>query len=56
MFELIYKGINTLKRIQILLEFPEVALWQLKQTGSRVHKDVLSKLILHFEKNIAVKH
>lgn len=41
--------INTLKRIQILLNFPEVALWQLLQTGSRVHKDVLVKLILHFE-------
>ena len=40
--------LNTLKRIQILLEFPEVALWQLKQTGSRVHKDVLSKLIQYF--------
>lgn len=45
--------LNTLKRIQILLEFPEVALWQLKQTGSRVHKDVLSKLIVYFEKDIA---
>ena len=43
--------LNTLKRIQILLEFPEVALWQLKQTGSRVHKDVLNKLIQYFEKD-----
>ncbi len=43
--------LNTLKRIQILLEFPEVALWQLKQTGSRVHKDVLNKLIRYYEKN-----
>lgn len=41
--------INTLKRIQILLNFPEVALWQLLQTGSRVHKNVLVKLIMHFE-------
>lgn len=40
---------NTLKRIQILLNFPDVALWQLLQTGSRVHKDVLVKLITHFE-------
>lgn len=40
---------STLKRIQILLEFPDVALWQLRQTGSRVHKDVLFKLTKHFE-------
>ncbi|HVY53739.1 MAG TPA: helix-turn-helix transcriptional regulator [Gammaproteobacteria bacterium] len=41
--------LNTLKRLEIILEFPDVALWQLKQTGSRVHKDVLIKLIKHFE-------
>ncbi|MHB1946901.1 MAG: helix-turn-helix domain-containing protein [Gammaproteobacteria bacterium] len=40
---------NTLKHIQIMLTFPEVAIWQLKQTGGRVHKDVLSKLIKYFE-------
>lgn len=39
---------NTLKRIQILFTFPEVALWQLKQTGGQVHKDVLNKLINYF--------
>lgn len=39
---------NTIKLIQILFTFPEVALWQLKQTGGRVHKDVLSKLIDYF--------
>lgn len=43
------RDINTLKRIQILLEFPEVALWQLKQTGSKVHRDVLNKLLKYFE-------
>lgn len=43
------RDINTLKRLQILFEFPEVALWQLKQTGGRVHKDVLAKLIKYFE-------
>lgn len=42
------RDINTLKHMQILFEFPEVALWQLKQTGGRVHKDVLSKLINYF--------
>ena len=43
---------NTLKYIQILLEFPEVALWQLKQTGNQVHHDVLAKLIKYFESKI----
>jgi len=42
------RDLNTLKRIQILFEFPNVALWQLKQTGCRVHKDVLAKLIMYF--------
>lgn len=40
---------NTIKRVQILLKFPDVALWQLKQTGNRVHKNVLVKLIKYFE-------
>lgn len=42
---------STLKHVQIMLTFPEVAIWQLKQTGSRVHRDVLSKLIKYFEDN-----
>ncbi len=41
--------LNTLKYIQILLKFPEVALWQLKQTGNQVHKDVSTKLIKYFQ-------
>jgi len=41
--------LNTLKYMQILLKFPEVALWQLKQTGNQVHKDVLIKLINYFQ-------
>ena len=40
--------LNTLKLIQVLFKFPEVALWQLKLTGGRVHKEVLSKLINYF--------
>lgn len=44
--------LNTLKYMQIILTFPEVALWQLKQTGNRVHKDVLTKLISYFESNL----
>ncbi len=43
---------NTLKLIQIFLQFPEVALWQLKLSGGRVHKDVILKLINYFERNL----
>ncbi len=39
---------NTMKLIQIYFEFPEVALWQLLQTGSHVHSNVLSKLVQYF--------
>ena len=49
------RDINTLKRLQILFQFPEVALWQLKQTGVRVHKDVLTKLIKYFESKFIKK-
>lgn len=40
---------NTLKRIEILLNFPDVARWQLKQTGGYVHKNILVKLKNYFE-------
>ena len=40
---------NILLRLQIYLEFPEVALWQLKQTVNQVHKDVSTKLIKYFQ-------
>lgn len=40
---------NVLKLIQIFLEFPEVALWQLKQTGRKIHRNALIKLIHYFE-------
>jgi len=46
------RDLNTLKRIQILLEFPEVALWQLQQTGSRVHKDVFNRLMGYFKAKV----
>lgn len=39
---------NTIRRIQICLEFPDVALWQLLQTGSKVHSNVLSRLKQYF--------
>ena len=34
---------GTLARIKIYMEFPKVALWQLKQTGGQVHSSVLQK-------------
>ncbi|HLB57791.1 MAG TPA: helix-turn-helix domain-containing protein [Gammaproteobacteria bacterium] len=43
------RDIHTLKLLQILFTFPEVALWQLQQTGGRIHRDVLIKLIQYFE-------
>jgi len=46
------RDLNVLKFLQILFEFPEVALWQLKQTGGRVHRDVLIKLLKYFESKV----
>lgn len=43
---------NTLKRLELLFCFPEVALWQLKQTGGKVHFRVLSKLRTYFNQRI----
>jgi DNA-binding transcriptional regulator YiaG len=40
---------HSLKILQIFFEFPEVAIWQLRQTGGRVKGEVLSKLITYFE-------
>jgi HipA-like protein len=42
------KDPNTLKRLQIYFEFPDVAIWQLKKTGARIKGKVLSKLIDYF--------
>lgn len=46
------KDVNALKRLQIYFEFPEVALWQLKQTGERIHSRILSKLLAYFRERI----
>ena len=46
---------NILLRLQIYLEFPEVALWQLKQTGNRVRSDVLGRLVNYFENTLNSK-
>ena len=43
------KDQNTIKLLQIFFEFPEVALWQLQQSGSRIHTSVLTKLINYFK-------
>ena len=39
---------NTLKRIEVFFTFPEVALWQLKLTGCKVHKDIYATLVDYF--------
>jgi DNA-binding XRE family transcriptional regulator len=41
--------LTTLRYMQVLLNFPEVALWKLKQTGGQVHQEVLTKLIKYFQ-------
>jgi DNA-binding XRE family transcriptional regulator len=43
---------NTLKIVEIFLKFPQVALWQLKQTGGRLHSSVLVKLMRHFKEAV----
>ena len=43
------KDVNSIKIIQIYLNFPEVALWQLKQTGQKIHSNALNTLIRYFE-------
>lgn len=40
---------NTMKLLQLYFEFPDVALWQLKHTGGRLHSQVLYKLINYFK-------
>lgn len=39
---------NTLKRVQIYFQFPEVALWQLQQTKGKIHSSAYSKLTEYF--------
>jgi len=39
---------NTLKLLQVYLSFPEVALWQLRQTGGRIHYAARSRLVNYF--------
>jgi DNA-binding XRE family transcriptional regulator len=43
---------TTLKLIQMFFTFPECGLWQLKQTGSRVHSAALLKLTKYFQNEL----
>lgn len=45
--------LNTLKRIQIYLEFPEVALWQIGTSGRKVSSETLGKLNDYFHQKLA---
>lgn len=49
------QDLNTIKRLQIYLEFPEVALWQLQQAGGRVHGDVHSRLLNYFNEKLSIE-
>ncbi len=42
---------KTLKVLQLYFSFPEVARWQLKQTGRNVHRFVLRKLLDYFKQS-----
>lgn len=46
------KDASTLKLLQIYLKFPEVALWQLMQTGGRIHNQALAKLVVYFSSRL----
>lgn len=43
---------RTLKLLQIYFTFPEVAIWQLQQTGAKVHSTVLARLFTYFHERI----
>lgn len=36
---------NSLKRLEMLFYFPDVALWQLRQTGERIHGQALARAV-----------
>jgi len=42
--------LGTIRRAQIYLEFPQVAMWQLELNSGKVHTDTFQKLWSHFEK------
>lgn len=54
--EKLKKGeVGTKRRIQIYLNFPKVALWQLELNMGKLHSDIFQKLWSHFE-NTAKKN
>ncbi len=46
------KDQNTLKRLQIYFEFPQVALWQISITGGKLSNKTLERLKFYFENQI----
>jgi len=46
------KDTSTLKLLKIYFNFPEVALWQLKQTGGRIHHHALTRLVDYFSSKL----
>jgi len=45
---------RTIQLFQIYCTFPEVAIWQLRQTGVTVHSTVLNKLLKFFKKDLTL--
>ncbi len=45
--------LGTLRRIQIYLEFPKVALWQLEMNAGKINASTFQKLWSFFENNLA---
>ena len=43
---------KTIKLLQIYLTFPEVAIWQLQQTGATIHTTAMLKLLKFFKEKI----
>lgn len=46
--------LGTLRRIQMYLEFPEVAMWQIEQNSGKLHVDTLQKIWSYFENKKAI--
>lgn len=48
------KDINTLRHIQLFFTYPEVAEWQLKQTGGCIHVKALAKLRQFMGRSVSI--
>ena len=44
--------LSTLRKIEVFFTFPEVAMWQLKQTRGWLHSDALRKFIQFFKREL----